>query len=129
MGRRRPHGKRRTRPEAEDRAMSRLRRLLAGWAARILVALMLPARVDGLSIKADAGSTFDLLGDVLADKPIEPGDPRADPLTLVKITALLTFMLRPAEPAAVLRIVQERLAAAEDIAAIRYLFDAEGRPL
>jgi hypothetical protein len=78
---------------------------------------------------ADAASTFELLADVLAGKPIEPTDPRADTLTLIKITALLTFMRAPAQPATVLDIVRERLAAAEDTAAVRHLFDEQGRPL
>jgi hypothetical protein len=110
--------------------MSRLRRLLANWCARILVALMLPKSATARPVSAATpASTFELLADVLAGRPIEPADPRADPLTLIKIAALLTFMLRLAQPAAVLDVVRERLAAAEDVGQIRHLFDAEGRPL
>jgi hypothetical protein len=73
-------------------------------------------------------TTFALLAEAFAGQPIEPADSRADTLTLIKATLLLTAMHALASPSAVLDIVQERLAAAEDVAAVRHLFDSHGRP-
>jgi hypothetical protein len=103
--------------------MSRWRR----WIARRIVVLVLPAT----GAKADHGrdsrpDTFQLLRQAIAGRPVEPAN--ADPATLIKIAALLTYMVDPKRPAAVLDIVKERLAAAEDVAAVRHLFDEQGQP-
>jgi hypothetical protein len=102
---------------------------VAGWCIRCNTAAPVGAqspKAVAQSDTADAASTYQLLADAIAGRPVEPS--RADTATLIKAACLLIFMLRPAEPAAVLRIVRERLEVAEDVAAVRHLFDAEGRP-
>jgi hypothetical protein len=113
--------------------VTRLRQMLASCCARILVALMVPQRPDGMgkstqardvelmdqSIKPSAASTFDLLDKALLGTQVEPG--KADPATLIKIICLLLMMHSPTPPAVVLAVVEERLQAAEDTAAIAHL--------
>jgi len=101
---------------------------IAGWCTRCGAGATLPtAQVEGSSFKADAASTFQLLAQAIDGLSVDPG--QADTATLIKIAVLLLAMHAPASPAAVLDVVAERLAAAEDTAAVRHLFDEQGRPL
>jgi hypothetical protein len=100
---------------------------VAGWCIRCGAAVPTTPPAEGQSFAPSAASTYQLLADAIAGRPVEPR--QADTATLIKAACLLIFMLRPVAPTAVLNIVRERLDAAEDVAAVRHLFDQQGRPL
>jgi hypothetical protein len=72
-------------------------------------------------------ATFQTISNAFAGQQVDPAD--LDVVTLAKVAILAIAMVDPKRPAAVLDIVHDRLQAAEDVAAVRHLFDESGQPL